>query len=173
VNTQLVEYGIQNEQSDLRAHVCPKCQEVYVFPTLVGRSLISGGAFPMVKGRQNGLVTAEGYLVPPEEIPECRTVEPPVHWWGVLDIRDTDDLGSKGKKAVNLVRWMLLKGVFPLWFVHTEITDKNIQIKGLDIYVNANCRIQVKCDFPGGRSTRGGSGNLFIQVRECNPFGIY
>ncbi len=32
---------------------------------------------------------------------------------------------------------------------------------------------QVKCDFDGGRKELGGTGNLFLQVKEANPFKLY
>jgi hypothetical protein len=35
-NTKLVDYGIQTEESDLRAHVCVNARQVYVYPTKKG-----------------------------------------------------------------------------------------------------------------------------------------
>ncbi len=45
-----------------------------------------------------------------------------------------------------------------------------MQIRGVDIVVRGQWRIQVKCDYDAGRGKDGsGTGNLFLQVAERNP----
>ena len=65
-NTKLVEYGIHNEGSDIRAHVCVLARRVYVFPTANALACIDAGDYPRrpVYTQINGVstVTAEGYL---------------------------------------------------------------------------------------------------------------
>lgn len=41
----LVEYGIQNEQSDIRAHVCVVAKRVYVYSTDEGKRIAATGRF--------------------------------------------------------------------------------------------------------------------------------
>lgn len=53
---------------------------------------------------------------------------------------------------------------------------KVIDIKGTDIYVttvSGKVKIQVKCDFIGGEIEYGGSGYLYLQTAERNPFKRY
>jgi len=82
----------------------------------------------------------------------------------------------KGEWAVQVVRKLLQYGYFPLWGNTEIIDDLDIQIKGIDVIVTTRARIQVKCDFDGGEPRRPGpigqriTGNLFLQVAECNPF---
>lgn len=177
-NTQLVSYGIHSENSDLRAHVCVNAGMVYVYPTRKGIDAIKNGNYRLARAYQKGILTptAEGFLVPPEDI------------WGLLSINAKwamekaghIDYGmstsAKGAWAVNVVRNLLAYGYFPLWGNSEVIDDLDIQIKGVDIIVTARARIQVKCDFDGGSPRRHGpegnrvTGNLFLQVAECNPF---
>ena len=51
------------------------------------------------------------------------------------------------------------------------VKEMDLQINGVDIVINMNTKIQVKCDYRGGPKAYGGTGNLYLQVRECNPFG--
>src|SRR5690606_40834141 len=69
----LVEYGTQTERSDVRAHVCPAVRCVYVYPTASGVAVVMTGNYPLRQAYQPGWPepTAEGYLVPPEDIPNC------------------------------------------------------------------------------------------------------
>jgi len=173
--SELVSYGIQNEKSDIRAHVCPLAGRVYVYRTRDGLSVIEkrGGELKTAPAFQRGIKTAEGYLVPPRLIPNMRRVRIPASWIEHYRFSDDDDLSLKGRKATDLVCHMLRSGAFPLWVEAGEVTDHDIQISGMDIYVKASTRIQVKMDYRGGEGDPPVTGNLYLQVAERNPFGIY
>jgi len=177
----LFEYGIQTEKSDIRTHVCPVVRRVYVYPTSSGLMVIESGCYPLVPGYQPGWSepTAEGYLVPPDDIPCCVELKFRDTVWDHLSFRKDEATSEKGRKAVRLVKMMLKRGLLPIPTESEIVEERNIQISGTDIYVKANrlrekdVHIQVKCDFDGGRKELGGTGNLFLQVREINPFGLY
>lgn len=177
----LIDYGIQTELSDVRTHVCPRVRRVYVYPTSCGVEAIETGAHRLVPGYQPGWdgATAEGYLVPPEEIEHCVEVMFRDAAWNALRFRQDERTSAKGDKAVRLVKAMLKHGMLPLPTESQIVTERDMQITGTDIFVRANqlrkrdVRVQVKCDFVGGRRELGGSGHLFLQIRECNPLGLY
>jgi len=163
--------------------VCPKAERVYVFPTERGLKAISSGRYPFVNGYQDGIktATAGGYLVPPFDIELCVGIALRPTVWSALswsDAKDADALRWKGKQATALVMGMLKRGLFPIQALGTEIDDADLQIDGTDIVVKAGAIrqqdiiIQVKCDLPGGEKP-GGSGNLYLQTEECNPFQVY
>jgi len=174
---ELYDYGIQNERSDIRAHVCPRVQRLYVFPTVEGQKAVASGAWPIRPAYQNGVVgpTAIGYLVPPFAIKKCISLEVNPAAWVTINLQESDDTSLKGKKAVELVKQMILSGMFPLPYSLKEVNadlTKTIQINGDDIIVNLGAHqvhIQVKCDFGGGDPRLGGTGNLYLQVAERNP----
>lgn len=178
----LVDYGIHTEQSDVRVHVCPAVRRVYVYPTASGVAVVMTGKYPLRQAYQPGWPepTAEGYLVPPEDIPNCVELKFRDLVWDALAFDRAESTTNKGDKAVRLVKLMLKHGLLPLPSVPSVsrvVEEKNMQVEGTDILVHANqlrerdVRIQVKCDFYGGRRELGGTGNLFLQVRERNPFG--
>ena len=177
----MIDYGIQNEHSHIRAHVCPKAKRVYVYPTSCGLEAIATKAFRKVPGYQPGVTvaTSEGYLVPPFSIRKCSAVKINNGAWDHLSFSDSDDLGTKGKKAERLVKQMVLNGLLPIPALGESVNDTDIQISGGDILVRANAIrkddivIQVKCDYRGGEKELGGTGNLFLQVAEINPLGIH
>ena len=73
---------------------------------------------------------------------------------------------EKGRAAEGVVLDMLeLMGRKPL-----EITDRDQQLSGIDIVVS-DVSYQVKCDWNGGDKELGGTGNLYIELNECNPQG--
>lgn len=170
----LFPYGIQTEESDLRAHVCPKVRRVYVYPTPCGvKALGNGHERP---GYQPGVdgATANGRCVKPFDIERCVELRMNERAWEYCRFSPDDDTSSKGNKAVLLVSAMLKAGLFPLPFgalVDSGVA-KSIQIKGDDIYVwtaKQRLRIQVKCDFRGGDASLGGTGFLYLQTAERNP----
>lgn len=181
IPASLVEYGIQTEQSDVRVHVCPVVRRVYVYPTSSGVSVIASGSYRLVPAFQPGWPepTAMGYLVPPDDIPNCVEVKFRDLAWNALAFRRDDDPTTKGNKAVRLVKSMLKHGLLPLPAESEVVDESDMQVSGTDILVKANqlrvqdIRIQVKCDFEGGRKELGGTGNLFLQVQEINPFGYH
>lgn len=176
-NTNLVEFGIQNEKSHLRAHVCPVVQRVYVYPTAYGIDAMEGHR--CVYGYQDGVSTptARGYLVPPFDIQNCVSLAFNPRAWSAVDFTDKDSLTEKGRKATRLILAMIERGLFPLPALAEEVTDYELQVEGQDIYISSTAIecddvvIQVKCDYEGGEKSLGGTGNLFLQIAECNPFG--
>ena len=175
----LYNFGIQNEASDVRAHVCPLVQKIYVFPTEEGRKTLHRGQWKKRTAYQPGVngATALGYLVPPFAIPRCIALEVRVCTWDAIGFDENDDTTDKGNKAVRLVRAMILNGLFPLpWKVNNldVVEEKSVQIDGDDIIVTIGSfttHIQVKCDYRGGDKSLGGTGNLFLQIAERNPLG--
>lgn len=176
-NTTLIDYGIQNEESDIRIHVCPQVRRVYVYPTQYGIQAIESGQYHQVPGYQKDIEvpTSMGYLVPPLDIERCVSLELKDKTWEHMGFSANDSLKQKGDKAERLVRGMLKNGMLPLPMKGQQITDADIQKRGQDILVieKDGIRIQVKCDFKGGEKKLGGTGNLFLQVQECNPLDIH
>lgn len=166
----LVDYGIMNEGSDFRAHVCVLAETVYVYPTASGVKAIQSGRYQGKPAYQPGYSkpTAWGFPVP------ARDIERMIPVWAKITIRELqfredDNSTVKGNKAVAVVASLLRNGWFPLPVNPKIVTDAEMQINGLDIDVRARCRIQVKCDYRGGVG-RGCTGNLYLQTAEINPF---
>lgn len=178
-NTRLVEYGIQTEESDLRAHVCVNARTVYVYPTKMGIKTVTEGNFQKRPAYQPGAAfpTAEGFIVPPEKIYGCLPINAAWAMERLGIVSFGASTSAKGDWAVGVVRLLLSKGWFPMWGTSEVIDSLDIQIKGVDVIVTSRARIQVKCDYEGGSPVRQGNkgervtGNLFLQVAECNPFG--
>lgn len=91
---------------------------------------------------------------------------------------------DKGNRAARLVKGMISNGIFPPHLLQiemepAEVQDIDMQIKGADVAITVAKKsvVQVKCDFRGGgtklQDAKYPSGNLFLQVRECNPWGRY
>lgn len=120
--------------------------------------------------------TAEGFLVPPNKIPGCYATEIPSDLYATANWSEQDSTTEKGHKAVVTVRNLLLCGLLPLPLTagikakSVEITERDIDINGTDIDIFAKVRMQIKCDYRGGPKELGGTGNLFLQVAESNPF---
>ena len=171
-NTQLVEYGIRTERSDYRAHVCFKVKHVYLFKTKCGVEAIDNKSYRVVGAWQRGIKTAEGHAVPLGDI-EHKSIKIPEELMRA-DPGDTQDLNVKGRAAARIVYNMLTKGAVPLPQIAKEIKEKDLQLDGCDIItISQELRVQVKCDYKGGDRHLGGTGNLFLQTKECNPFGIH
>jgi len=174
---QLFDYGIQNEQSDLRAHVCPLVRRVYVYPTVEGRRATEAGGRSARPAYQAGVTgpTAMGYCVPPFDIRRCVALEVRADAWAAATFCETDDTSTKGAKAVRFVAGMIRAGVFPLPYAIDQCDadpSRTMQINGDDIVVTVGSNrvhIQVKCDYRGGDVALGGTGNLYLQVAERNP----
>ena len=174
-NTELIEYGIQNEASDIRAHVCVTTERMYVYSTTSGVETIEKGDYRMMPAFQwvNGqsMKTAEGYLVPPEDIEGCITKTIPQSLIEHYSFDRSDSTSIKGNKAVGVVMSFIQAGHFPFIAEGQVIDDRNLQVSGTDIHVGIDKKIQVKCDYNGGPRELGGTGNLYLQVAECNPLG--
>ena len=87
-----------------------------------------------------------------------------------ITIHKDMDTAVKGQKAERLVRNMWSHGY--LNFLRPisiqEVRSFGQQISGIDLKILMPS-LQVKCDFRGGEGPNC-TGNLFIQLSECNPF---
>lgn len=170
-NTTLVEHGILNEQSDLRAHVSVTAGTVYVFPTRAAAAWIEGLDSTRRKSLTasaytKGIETARGYIVPITDIPRLI----PVGARRLIEreqFRPNMSTSEKGDRAVRVVQSLLRIGWFPLPTDSTFVHDIEVQQKGMDLIVRGQHRIEVKCDYRGGTP---GTGNLYLQFAECNPW---
>lgn len=166
---ELVEYGIQTEKSDIRAHVSVAARQVYVFPTKSAVSLCMSGKYKSAPAYQPGIdyPTARGYIVPWRDIPNIVPLKADP-FIAEQNFSKQDSTSVKGQKAANVVEKMIRVGWFSLAVMPIVSEDTNIQRDGIDIIVVGTWRIQVKCDYDAGEN---GTGNLFLQVAERNPFG--
>lgn len=166
----LHKYGIMNEESDYRIHVCFKPGRAYIFRTDAGRFVCESGEFQTRKAYQSGVngATANGYIVPPNKIPGCEGVKIPSDIISKINCIETDSTSVKGDKAVLCAMTMLERGLFHISIKTSFINAKDIQRKGVDLIVVSRTKIEVKCDYNGGP---GGTGNLYLQIAERNPLG--
>ena len=168
-NSTLVQNGIQTEMASLRAHVCPKVRQIYCFRT--DRALQIVEKYPEKIVRTGEIVTAKGHVIPWHEIPGIRALELPTKHWVDAAFSPGDDESTKGEKAICIVVELLKSKNFP----HQIIIDRtgvSEDIKGKDLRISTKpLDMQVKCDYEGGERLLGGTGNLFIQTMECNPWG--
>lgn len=165
----LYEYGIQTEDSDIRAHVSFVNQGIYVYETQEGLVAIEKHSPPTRSAYQPGYPspTAEGWLVRPEWINGLVKVS--LGDWSNWNCVDTAMSTSvKGRWAMKCVCAALRAGKFPLWIKASEEEDRDIQISGADLVVHCEKKIQVKCDYSAGEKPHG-TGNLFLQYAEINP----
>lgn len=182
-NHKLVDYGIQNERSDARVHVCWPIMRVYVFSTENGRRAVGRAKSSGIKTKPvytNGILTATGYPVPTSWIEDMRDVQIPPDIWKKYHIDDFQTTSQKGQMATYIAYEMLQRGLIPLPVQPNHADSRALQIEGTDIItINSEFKLQVKCDFPGGdrrccdENGKPASGNLFLQESECNPYKRY
>ena len=170
----LYKYGIEEEQSDIRAHVSLPGRRVTVYRTADMVSLIASNTYRQKTATQPGVEcpTALGWLIPLDDIQPQYVLKSESFPWNKWDHR-TMDCGQKGDMAVVCVRAAILANKFPLWVCGYVNGDKELDIQGTDIIVSARRRIQVKYDAPAYPKQEGGTGNLYIQTHECNPLRIH
>lgn len=177
-NTKLVDYGIQNEQSDLRAHVAVLAGRVYVYSTVKGLATLNDGlakglyqprAVYTNVGHRGQVQTATGYAVPVGHIKHVAVDAADII--RAQEFKETDSTTAKGVKAQSVVEYLLRRGLFPLPVLAEIVRDVDMQRKGLDLVVRGTWRIQVKCDWRAGTGHPQCTGNLYLQTAECNPFG--
>ena len=169
LDQKLQHYGIQNEHSDMRVHVCVQAKEAWCYPTSQG--VVTMYSFPKASAYQGGIKTGVGHLVPVDKIPFVRLLRTDPQWFDVFPV-DQDWFGEsqKGNLAVEIVCKIISAFNFP--YLPTgwkTVDDVKLQVEGQDIILGPS-RVQVKCDWKGGRKPKG-TGNLFLQVEECNPWG--
>jgi hypothetical protein len=171
MNTELklCDYGIMQEKSDIRAHVGVVARCVFVYRTREGVALLLSGKYELRPAYQPGVEgpTAWGAPVPVSHFKDIRRLR--VSGWPQFEgWTETLCPTEKGRRAVDVVVSLLARGRFPLWVTTQEDSRQSVQIKGADIVVFANQKIQVKCDYRAGDAP-GCSGNLYLQTRERNP----
>lgn len=182
LNTKLANYGIHIEESDWRIHVCVKAKVAYCFPREAAIVAVNQRATSNQDGHKvvttGEIVTATGYAIPIEEIDPIYPIRIPPSWLShkyneraYITIHEQMSTTAKGDKAEKIVQALWRNGY--LNFIQpislqkqTEIT---MQHKGIDL-IAVMPKVQIKCDFAGGAKDLGGTGNLFIQLSECNPY---
>jgi hypothetical protein len=171
---KLVEYGIQTEKTDYRLHICFGTETAYLYPTVDGANIVKSGRYKQRIAKQQGtdIVTAVGYAVPWDDIPNIQRIEIPPLVMKYAKVKPSDNTTDKGEWAVKTANILLKRGLFRIEMGSEVIGDKKMQIEGTDLIISASFRIQVKCDWNGGKSSdeKTGTGNLFLQTAECNPF---
>jgi hypothetical protein len=167
----LAEYGIQTDQSDIRAHVSVVNRCVFVFPTKAGLEAVEKNNAKLVFAGQEGVSgkTSSGWLVKPEWIRGLRAVRDDSFEWHLFS--QNMSTSRKGEIAVDAVRHLMAKGDFPVTLNGIPISDKQMQISGTDLLICPELKVQVKCDYRAGPPP--GTGNLYLQKAECNPRKMY
>ena len=168
----LIDYGIREENSSRRVHVCPVVKKVYFFKTQAGIYAIDMGHYDEKHPTQGQYITAAGYAVPCQDINGIFEVAPPDNIWDLVAFSQYDREDVKGKKAEQVAIYCFRNGLFSYGIVNAlpqEVKDISIQKEGADLIVQPWGHVQVKCDYRGGIGV-GGTGNLFIQVAEWNPY---
>jgi hypothetical protein len=170
--TNLVEYGIQEESSDVRIHVCPQVRRLYVFRTNDAKVAIKAAnvsqrnAYQLIDGVR--VLTAVGFVVAWDSIANCIQIPLRNELWHKYCIDANMPEAQKGYIAEQMVIAGLRLGVIPLPLDVQASAQFDEQMAGVDIVIPATT-IQVKCDYRGGSKELGGTGNLFLQVSEYNP----
>lgn len=168
-NTQIVEHGIQTEDSDYRIHVSFAVGNAYFFSTAAGAQAVADGLGKSFEASQPGVnfVTGKGRKVPWYLIEGCEEISIPSNWLKEISCRRDDYPSVKGRKAVKIAQWLLMKGKVPVPLASEHIEAKQIQVRGRDLIVTSEWAIEVKCDYWGGRY------GLALQTHECNPLQRY
>lgn len=174
-NMNWVNYGIKNEDSHYRIHVAYKVQHVYLYPTPSGRKEVEKAekvGIAKVRASQLGFEgdTGEGFLIPWSQIDRCVEILIPLEIHRRYPIHEYMLTTNKGLMATQIACELLENGWLPLPVVIDPTDDKAIQVAGTDILVNSNLKLQVKCDYKGGNVNFKGSGFLFLQTAELNPY---
>jgi hypothetical protein len=173
---EMIPYGIEQEGSDIRAHVAPLARRVIVCQTELLRQQCKLKKYPIGRATQEGVtgITGEGPLVPIYDIPDVRILNLTAkNWnfhWESFPLQ-TDSTNERGRAAVRTVRMILERGRFPLWVKTRESKNEEIQILGTDIIIYKRFKIQVKCDYQAGLREwhHKCTGNIFMQTAERNP----
>lgn len=169
-NTNLVRYGIFDEKAEVRGHVSPTTKHIYVFLPERAREAIEKKEYAKKPAFTGRLVTAKGYCIPPEDIKGCKAYPIPEDLLKEANFSKKDTTSEKGRKAEMIGEEMLRRGIIPAIITVNTCTDVNKQIDGVDATITVKCTYQFKCDYDAGPKMYGGSGNLYIQTEECNPF---
>lgn len=172
-HSDLVPYGIEDEESDYRLHVSFGCGKAYLFSTREGRKALRKAkdepdTFRRFAAKQPGanFTTGVGYRIPWQAIEGCQEMELPLEMLWAVNCQTTDPPDMKGRKAMAIAWELYAQGLLSMAPI-AEVSGQDMQIRGVDLVSSSGLRIQVKCDFWGGRS------GLAIQTHEANPFRRY
>lgn len=177
-NTNLIKYGIEEEQSNYRIHVCGIFNIAYSFNSESMIDFINANNFSSRDVYSYGVVTAKGFLVPLKKSIQVGIVKehilPSYIWSNCPDSSER----NKGIWAVGVARKSIENNIvtFESSIKTQEIHTLVEQINGKDILVvNNKISVQVKCDLRAcfKNHHQKGTGNLFIQTHECNPTKQY
>ncbi len=116
--------------------------------------------------------TAIGYRIEPQSLKSCKGINIPVEMSNKHKIKQFTSLSQKGAMAEYICQEMIEQGLIPIQINIKQVNKKKWQIKGLDLISEKPITIQVKCDYRGGNLDVGGTGYLYIQTHERNPFSI-
>jgi hypothetical protein len=174
-NTQLINYGIEQwaEKCDLMFHVSVVTKRVFSYEPIKALDAIRSGNFPAKTARTGNIITAMGYTVPTSAIKGCRGTVIPVRIFHNARFSEFDSTTVKGRKAEYVVREMIRGGQLSLNLDVISVSDFDLQVDGLDLIPKQATNPQVKCDWRAGPRELGGTGNLFIQTKECNPLKLF
>lgn len=171
----LIFHGILNEQSDVRVHVCKASKSIYIFSTEEGVKQVLSGKFKKASAFQGEQKTAHGFLVPPCCISGLEKFKIDEELWRVHKFEKLQGESAKGEMAQNFfietLKRKMIKSRHLGNLKRIRFTNKDEQLSGIDLIGirsdGAEVRIQIKCDLNGGE---GGTGNLFLQTEESNPW---
>lgn len=162
-------HGILNEESHFRVHVCFNEGAIYIFETRNGQHAIEMGLGRDVYANQDRVqgYTSHGKSLRPDEIRDCLRIVIPPEVLLSAKFYPYDSTSEKGRKAIYVFDQMRRRGLIPTLSM-IEVDDTQEQIKGTDIVVINDVKIQVKCDATGGLKPKG-RGTLYLEVAERNP----
>jgi len=172
----MIQYGILEEKSDYRIHVCPLDKKIYIFKTSIVRDMVKDAIqtkkYRFVPARCEGELSGWGYIIPPTDILGIRFAEIKPTELTTKTTKTTRATSEDGDRAVALTIEAIKNDELPYITCITEpivVTEKKKQIDGVDIIVTdvfeGILDLQVKWDGPGGIC---GTGNLYIQTHEVN-----
>ena len=168
----LINYGIQSEKSEYRMHVCFGIEMIYFFKVTDGLNIVKSKKYPVKPAYIEGIRTAEGCAAPWNAINGCSEIPIPTDILSNVNCKAKETTYSKGNKAIIVAKNMILRGLIPFNLNVREVEEKDLQIMGEDIIVKMETSIQVKCDYYGGSKELGGTGNLYLQIKEIHLKGI-
>ncbi len=181
----MIPHGPEQERSDIRVHVCIEARQIYIFSReaaieIVQEKMGSGAkGFPVYTG---DIKTAFGYPVPWEEIRDIIEIPFPDSI-PEYELAITASTSEKGRYAEDIwvqmseedgqeiYKKLIEKGIVSANISPRKVDDIKLQKSGIDTEIRIpEFTAQVKCDYRGGSKEHGGTGNLFIQIFECNPY---
>lgn len=174
-NTKLVKYGIEEENTDYRIHVCGLTNICYVFETkkMIDYLKITKQKLREIEVKTYGVVTAKGYLVSIADFLNLGIGKEyflPSYIWKSIGSNECEK--NKGIWAVGIAKRAIEHNVIFFKYIVKEESNVVKQIQGQDLLiVNNEIKAQVKCDYRACLKANNsfGTGNLFIQTWECNP----